>query len=174
MKTWNVKTKNLPEGFWSKLVWDLESMCWRITASPSRIPWSFKVLRLSSRGIPLKAITISEAGKPDSISQKALKFSNSSSSDTSSTNIKSVRVVTVTFILVFFSLRPNLVREKKSTNHVFENDKLKNCQITVGYFGSDASFFVVFFHCLHRHRPFQNKNSTLFIERTSEFFTNAF
>lgn len=73
-------------------------ICCKTTISLSPIPSSFRDFLSSIRGTPLKTIRISEAGNPDSTSQKALKFSNSNSSETSKLNIKSVSVETVTFI----------------------------------------------------------------------------
>jgi hypothetical protein len=55
-------------------------------------------------------------GKPDSTSQKALKFSSSRSSGTSKANVRSASVVTVILMVKFKNL-------KKTTNKLFnQND----------------------------------------------------
>lgn len=118
-----IQTPLLPDpGTCSKELWDEPacSMCCKMTASPSRIPYAFRDFLLSIRGIPLNAMTISVAGNPVSTSQNALKFSNSKSSDTSRTKIKSVNVVTVTFILLIYGRkRRQLIEQITRLNDTF-------------------------------------------------------
>lgn len=89
----------------------LASLAWRLEpegtrwintiTSPSFTPRAFNDFLSSSSGVPFKCRMISLAGKPDSISQKALKFSSSNSSDTCKTKSSSFKVVIVTFIVEF-------------------------------------------------------------------------
>lgn len=115
--------------------------------SPSPTPSSFNVFLSSNSGVPLKFKVISFAGNPDSISQNALKFSSSRSSETSSTNISSLSVVTVTFIVLYkFSLdcvtiyRELCVRAGRFVSSVlyFGNDFPKHCTCTQREFNTQA------------------------------------
>lgn len=102
------KTKSIPWLASVKLRLEADCTMWiSTTTSPSCTPWSFRDFLSSRSGVPLKFKVISFAGKPDSISQNALKFSNSRSSDTCKTKISSLRVVTVTFMVNLISTNTN-------------------------------------------------------------------
>lgn len=103
-KHWSVSKEIKYVPWLASLAWRLEpeGTKWINTmTSPSFTPRAFSDFLSSSSGVPFKCRMISLAGKPDSISQKALKFSNSNSSDTCKTNSSSFKVVIVTFIAEF-------------------------------------------------------------------------
>lgn len=82
-------------------------------------------------------ITISVDGKPDSISQNALKFSNSNSSCTSNSKTYSVTVVTVIFMAPLF--RRHSTTERKKINKLkyesisTENQQKKSFVVVVSF-----------------------------------------